>query len=62
MPGEERLLSVRAAARVLGISPKTLRGWVKEGKLIAVKISPRTTRVAASELERLIHQAPAAQA
>ena len=60
MPGDERLLSVRQAARVLAVSTKTLRTWVKEGKLIAVKISPRTTRVAASELERLIQQTPAA--
>lgn len=39
-----RLLRIKEAAEILGISTATLRKWDKEGKLRAVRISARGDR------------------
>ena len=39
-----RLLKIKEAAKMLGVSPTTLRKWDNEGKLVAIKISERGDR------------------
>lgn len=52
--GEDRLLSVKAAAAYLGgISPYTVHAWLSKGKLRRSKVGGRTM-VRLSELERVI--------
>jgi excisionase family DNA binding protein len=43
-------LTVRQAADVLGVHHKTLRKWIANGTVRAVRFSPRTTRIAAADL------------
>jgi excisionase family DNA binding protein len=37
----EPLLSVEQAARILGVSPKTLRTWISRKKIATVKLGRR---------------------
>jgi DNA (cytosine-5)-methyltransferase 1 len=39
-----KLLRIKEAAELLGVSPATLRKWDNEGKLPAIKISERGDR------------------
>ena len=39
-----KLLRIKEAAKLLGVSPATLRKWDNEGKLPAIKISTRGDR------------------
>ena len=49
----EALLSVEAAARLLGLSPWTVRLYIRNGKINSVRIGRRVL-VEPSELQRLI--------
>jgi len=52
-----RLLRIKEAAEILGISTATLRKWNKEGKLKAVRISARGDRRYRNEdIENFINQ------
>ena len=44
MDEEIKLLRIKEAAGMLGISTETLRRWDREGKLPAVKVSERGDR------------------
>jgi excisionase family DNA binding protein len=50
---QERLLSTDEVAVLLAVSPKTVRRWIAEGELPAVKLH-RQWRVRAAELGRLL--------
>jgi excisionase family DNA binding protein len=52
-------LTVRQAADVLGVHHKTLRKWIANGTVRAVRFSPRTTRIAAADLVGLGVKTPA---
>jgi excisionase family DNA binding protein len=63
-PDEPELLTIKAAAEVLGVSEQTLRRWDKAGKLRAkrhpmngYRLYPRGQVL---ELRRKIHEAEAA--
>lgn len=47
------MLSLGAAAKVLGVSPDTLRRWDASGKLRTARDARNHRRVPASEIERL---------
>jgi excisionase family DNA binding protein len=49
----ERLLTPEAAANRLGIAPRTLREWLRSGKLPGVKLG-RLWRVKETDLEAFI--------
>jgi excisionase family DNA binding protein len=49
----ERLLRLREAAQVLGISPSLMKRLRREGKVRVVKIGCRAVRVSTREIERL---------
>jgi len=48
--------SVSRVASILGVTPATLRTWIRDGKVSAVQIQ-RNIRIAHSELERLLDAA-----
>lgn len=41
---ETKLISLREAARILGVNPQTLRRWDKANKLKAVRVGDRKDR------------------
>jgi excisionase family DNA binding protein len=46
-------VTVAEAAEYLDVAPKTIRKWIAEGRLSAVRPGPRTIRIDLAELERL---------
>jgi excisionase family DNA binding protein len=48
------LLSLGAAAKILGITPRTLTTWERAGKITVVHFGRKTHRVERAELDRLI--------
>lgn len=49
----DRLLSAKEASAILGISKRTLFRYVRRGLLHPVKLSPRTVRFTAEDIESL---------
>lgn len=49
----QALKSIEEAARLLGISPWTVRGYIRDGKLKPVRLGRRVL-LAEGELERLV--------
>jgi excisionase family DNA binding protein len=54
----EHLLTIETAAEVLGISPWTVRAYIRDSKLHAVHIG-RLVRIEQAEVRRFIEQAKA---
>jgi len=50
-----RLLRVEDAAKILDCSKRHIFSMIARGKLRAVKLSARATRIAAAELERFVN-------
>jgi excisionase family DNA binding protein len=44
---------IREAARLLGVTPRTVRNWIAAGRVSAVRVSERMALVPLSEVERL---------
>lgn len=59
----DKLLSIREAADLLGVHPRTLRRWISAGRLPATLIPGRfggEYRIAAKDLEQIkLHEPPA---
>lgn len=55
MPDNDELLTVDEVARRLKLHPETIRRWIREGRLKAVKLGSDRSgfRVRASEVARL---------
>lgn len=49
----ERLLTPEEAAHKLGIAPRTMREWLRSGKLLGVKLG-RLWRIRETDLEAFI--------
>lgn len=49
----EPTVSVREAARLLRVTPRTVRNWIAAGRMGATRISERVTLVPLAEVERL---------
>lgn len=50
----ERLLSTREVADILGVHVQTVRQYIRQGELPAIKMSPRLYKVRPEDLERFI--------
>jgi len=55
---QDKLVDVREAARLLGVSPRTVNGLLARGVLERVKIG-RSTRVRLSDVQRVIERGAA---
>ena len=52
-----RLLGIKEAAKLLSVSPATLRKWDNEGKLTAIKISKRgDRRYRAEDIQKFVNK------
>lgn len=51
------LLSIAAAAKMLGVGQRTLRAWISEGRLKVTYLGPRTPRILDSDLVQFIERA-----
>ncbi len=50
----EKLLTLREARAVLGLSPHTLRSWARLRKLPVIRLGARRLRVRPADLEALM--------
>ncbi len=46
-------VKIRDAARLLGVTPRTVRNWIAAGKVAAVRVSERVALVPLAEIERI---------
>jgi excisionase family DNA binding protein len=51
------LLTVSEVAEWVRVHPKTVYRWIKDGRLEALQIGPRTSRVPEDAVEKFLHQA-----
>jgi excisionase family DNA binding protein len=61
MPWSASELTTAQAARRLGVTPRTVRNWVRDGRLKAHRVSERVVRIPADEVERLMNRGSAAR-
>jgi excisionase family DNA binding protein len=54
LPTKNPLMTPAEAARALRVTPRTVYLWIKAGKLPAIHVSERVTRIPAGEVERLL--------
>jgi excisionase family DNA binding protein len=50
----EPFLTKDEAAALLGVSPSTVRRWIKKGDLVATRIGAGIVRISPSDLRRFI--------
>lgn len=48
--------SMKEVGTILGVHPKTVRRWCREGTLEAIRTGPRLIRIPLSEIQRLRKQ------
>jgi excisionase family DNA binding protein len=60
MTTTEEYISVPRAAEILGVGRPTIAGYVRAGKIKAVRLSHKTLRIKKSDFEDFIAQAYAA--
>jgi excisionase family DNA binding protein len=58
----QKYLTLRKGAEQYGLSERTLRRRIAEGTLPAIRVGPRSIRIAAADLERLGTPIPTANA
>lgn len=51
---EDRLLKLKEASLILGVSPRTIRKWDAAGKLTCVRTPGNQRRVRLSDVRRLV--------
>jgi len=53
-PKPNRLMSVGEAAKTLGTCDNTIRNWIAQGKLPAVRVGERIIRIRPADLAALV--------
>lgn len=53
-PKPNALLNVKRSAETVGVSENTIRNWIAQGKLPAVRIGERIIRIRPADLAALI--------
>lgn len=61
-PAPRRLASTAETALYAGLSVRTLRRWVAEGRLTAYRFGPRALRYDLDEIDAQVHRVPSATA
>jgi len=56
---QKRRLSIAEAAHLLGVSPRTVRRYIAEGRIRGIRVGPKMLRVDRDELDKLIQPAGA---
>jgi excisionase family DNA binding protein len=56
-----QLLNVTQVARRIGVSRSLVYNMIRQGRLIAFRISPRSVRIPESEIQRLLNDAAVVQ-
>ena len=51
----ERLLTPKEAAKIMAVSPRTIKEWLRRGEITGIKIR-HLWRIRASDLEKFIQQ------
>jgi excisionase family DNA binding protein len=52
----EGLLTVEQAAARLQVHPQTVRGWIRHGRIPAVRLGRRTIRIETRAIEALVER------
>jgi len=52
-----QLWTVKRAAQVMDLSPKTIRCWLESGKLAKIKVGQKAVRIRLADIEQLIREA-----
>ncbi len=55
---DRRLVSIAQAAEELSVCPKTVRRYIAQGRLEAVRIGTRTIRIRANSIDQLASSNP----
>ncbi len=55
-PGLQKLYRPRYVAGVLGFDPSTIRRWIAEGRLRAVRVGPKSIRIPEAAVAELISE------
>lgn len=53
---DDRLLTAKQLASILGVDPTTIQNWVRAGQIPSVKLSTRTRRFRRSAVEEWLRQ------
>ncbi len=53
-PTTSEFVTPAQAAKLLGVTPRTIYLWINAGRLSAVRVSERVTRIPAPEIDRLL--------
>jgi len=51
---QKRLLKVDEVAAMLGVHPKTVYRWIREGKIEVIKLPSGRIRIPESEIEKIL--------
>ncbi len=54
IPTPHALMTPAEAAKALRVTPRTVYLWIRSGKLRAIHVSQRVTRIPAAEIERML--------
>jgi excisionase family DNA binding protein len=57
-----KYLCLAEAADLHGVSQRTIRRWIAEGRITGYRVGPRVIRVSADELEQLARPIPTGDA
>ena len=50
---EKELLRLDEVAKYCSVTVRTVRRWIEEGRLVAIRLSPRVMRIRVSSVRRL---------
>jgi excisionase family DNA binding protein len=53
---QEKYYTAKEIADMLGVTPATVRNWIRENRLEAIRPSPRAIRVSETSLETFLQQ------
>lgn len=54
MANEETWLSISEAAGLLGVHPRTLRRYIRDGKLGVLRLSPQVVRIRSEDIDSFL--------